>query len=239
LNAIASTKLPKMKDTPIIINNFNRLTSTRNMYGFLKRRGFTNVVILDNHSTYPPLLDWYDTLPGSAVIRFKENYGAGCLFDSGFLNNIGDDYIVYSDSDLELNPLMPDNFLEVMKATMLKYNERKVGLALRIDDVPEDCYRNCFTGSINWERQFWINQLEKDVYKAMVDTTFCLMYKPEHPDFNAVRIAGDFTARHLPWYLRYSELNEEELYFMQHANTQSNFRNGYFEWLSEQNKQTA
>ncbi|MEP6610953.1 MAG: glycosyltransferase family A protein [Mucilaginibacter sp.] len=228
-----------MKDTPIILNNFNRLTSTRNMYGFLKQRGFTNVVILDNNSTYSPLLQWYDTLRENEVVRFKENYGAECLFNSGFLSSIDSEYIVYSDSDLELNPLMPDDFLEVMKAMILKYNEKKIGLALRIDDVPEDCYKNCFTGSINWERQFWVNQLEKDIYKAMVDTTFCLMRKPEHPDFNALRIAGNFTARHLPWYLRYSELNEEELYFIEHANTQSNFRNGYFEWLNEQAKETV
>jgi hypothetical protein len=73
---------------------------------------------------------------------------------------------------------MPDDFLDVMKEMLLKYSEQKIGLALRIDDVPQSCYRNCFTGTINHERQFWVNQLEKDVYMAMVDTTFCLLRNP-------------------------------------------------------------
>ncbi len=128
-----------MKETPIILNNFNRLTSTRNMYEYLKNRNFTHIVILDNGSTYPPLLDWYATLKDGEVIRLPTNIGAHCLFHSGYLKNITDEYVVYSDSDLELNPLMPEDFLEIMKSMLLKYNERKIGLALRIDDVPESC----------------------------------------------------------------------------------------------------
>jgi hypothetical protein len=228
-----------MKDTPIIINNFNRLSSTRNMREFLIQRGFTNVVILDNNSTYAPLLDWYATLTDKEVVRFNENFGSECLFKSGYINSIESEYIVYSDSDLELNPLMPDDFLEEMKAMMLKYHENKIGLALKIDDVPADCYKNCFSGSINWEKQFWINRLEEHVYKAMVDTTFSLLHKPVWHDYNAIRIAGNFTARHLPWYLRYNEINEEELYYITHANTQSNFRNGYFTWQNQQLNQAV
>jgi hypothetical protein len=49
-----------------------------------------------------------------------------------------------------------------------------------------------------------------------------------------LRIAGNFTARHLPWYKEYSTLDEEEKYFIEHSNIQSNFRNGYYLWLNEQ-----
>lgn len=219
-----------MKETPIILNNFNRLTSTRNMYEFLKNRNFTHIVILDNASTYPPLLDWYATLEDGEVIRLPTNIGAHCLFDSGYLKNITDEYVVYSDSDLELNPLMPEDFLEMMKSMLIKYNEKKIGLALRIDDVPESCYKNCITGSIEHERQFWVEELEKDVYRAAVDTTFCLLHRPDYHDLTALRIAGNFTARHIPWYQDYSTLNEEEKYFVDNANHQSNFRNGYLAW---------
>jgi hypothetical protein len=134
---------------------------------------------------------------------------------------------------------MPDDFLETMKSILLKYNEKKIGLALRIDDVPESCNKNCTTGSINHERQFWIDELEKDVYRAMVDTTFCLLRNPEFHDLRALRIAGNFTARHLPWYQDYSMLNEEEKYFLENANSQSNFRKGYYEWLNERKAETS
>jgi hypothetical protein len=224
-----------MKDTPIIINNFNRLTSTRNMYEFLQSRNFTRIIILDNNSNYPPLLKWYDTLD-SEVVRFKDNMGAYCLFDSGYLKTIHAEYLVYSDSDIELNPQMPDDFLVVMKNLLLKYDMKKIGLALRIDDVPKECYRNFFTGSIEWEKQFWIHELDKDVYSALVDTTFCLIRNPQDHALQALRIAGTFTARHLPWYQNYSSLNEEEKYFVEHATDQSNFRKGYYAWLDEQSK---
>jgi hypothetical protein len=223
-----------LKNIQIILNNFNRLTSTRNMYEFLKSRNFTRISILDNNSTYPPLLDWYATLEKDEVIRFPANIGAHCLFESGYINTVTSEYLVYSDSDLELNPQMPDDFLEVMKEMLLKYNERKIGLALQIDDVPQNCYGNFFSGSIEWEKQFWTNQLENNVYLAMVDTTFCLIRNPKEHELHALRIGGNFTARHLPWYQDYSTLNEEELYFVMHANPQSNFRNGYVNWLGEQ-----
>jgi len=224
-----------MKETPVIINNFNRLTSTRAMYEFLKRRNFTNIIILDNNSTYPPLLKWYATLESKEVKVFESNIGARCLFDSGYLNEYLDtEYLVYSDSDLELNNLMPDNFLQIMKSLLIKYDEQKIGLALRINDVPEDCYKNCISGSIDWERQFWVNEIEKDVYSPMVDTTFCLLRNPRYHDLKAIRIAGDFTARHLPWYQEYATLNDEERYFVENASIQSNFRNGYVSWVSNQ-----
>lgn len=226
-----------MKHTPILINNFNRLSSTRNMYEFLKNRGFTNVVILDNGSNYPPLLDWYATLEERVVFRFNKNFGAHSLFTSGYLANMGSiEYLVYSDSDLEFNPLMPEDFLETMSSAMLKYNENKIGLALRIDDVPESCSRNCFSGSIDHEKQFWVDELEKDVYRAMVDTTFCLIRNPQKHDYAALRIAGNFTARHLPWYQDYATLNEEEIFFIETANSNSNFRNGYVAWKEASNK---
>src|SRR4051794_16931893 len=100
-----------MKDTPIIINNFNWLSSTRNMYDYLRARGYGRVLILDNASDYPPLLDWYPTLPPGTVIRYPVNYGAWCLYDSGYLQeHFSGEWLVYTDSDLELNATMPDDF---------------------------------------------------------------------------------------------------------------------------------
>jgi len=66
-----------------------------------------------------------------------------------------------------------------------------------------------------------------------VDTTFCLLRKPTTHDLRALRIAGNFSARHLPWYQDYFTLNGEEKFFVENASPQSNFRNGYFNWLHE------
>ena len=43
------------KQIPIIINNYNHYTYLRDLIGCLERRGYRNLYIIDNHSTYCPL----------------------------------------------------------------------------------------------------------------------------------------------------------------------------------------
>ena len=52
------------------------------------------------------------------------------------------------------------------------------------------------------EKQFWINKIEDSSYELYyedIDTTFCLINK-NHDSNCTIRIAGNFTAKHLPWY---------------------------------------
>lgn len=42
------------KNIPIIINNFNRLTCLQRLIASLEVRGYHNIYIIDNNSTYPP-----------------------------------------------------------------------------------------------------------------------------------------------------------------------------------------
>ena len=56
----------------IVINNRNRLTSTKNMLEHLLRLNPNEqIIILDNGSTYPPLLEWYKTI--KSQINYIEN----------------------------------------------------------------------------------------------------------------------------------------------------------------------
>ena len=61
------------QQVPIFINNYNRLTTLTQLIDALVSRGYTNITILDNQSTYPPLLDYYKTTPHK-VHRYKKNY---------------------------------------------------------------------------------------------------------------------------------------------------------------------
>ena len=51
------------KQTPIIINNFNRLDFLRRLIERLERDGYRNIYIIDNASGYDPLLAYYDCVP--------------------------------------------------------------------------------------------------------------------------------------------------------------------------------
>lgn len=71
------------KKTPIIINNFNRLSTTVQLIDALKQRGYNNIHILDNQSTYPPLLEFYKKrlakFTFSKKIMVQRRFGkAGC-----------------------------------------------------------------------------------------------------------------------------------------------------------------
>jgi hypothetical protein len=56
------------------------------------------------------------------------------------------------------------------------------------------------------------------VYRAPVDTTFCL-YRPglRHRDDNALRTGAPYLARHTPWYADSDDPTNEDDYYRRHA----------------------
>jgi GT2 family glycosyltransferase len=210
---------------PIIINNFNRLTTTRKLVSDLKRLGYTEIHILDNNSTYPPLLEWYDTEP-CIVYRLNDNLQGLSIYNSSYIEDFKEyPWIVYTDSDIELNPDTPPLFIEYLINLAEKYSINKVGLAIRIDDLPETPFATEYK---NWEQKYWTTSPEPDVYEAHIDTTFCII-KPTLPfDYIALRIAGNLTCRHIPWYNDFDNLDEEEKYFIETSLEVSTYKRYYY-----------
>ena len=58
-SAFVFKKTKDFRKIPIIINNFNRLTYLKDLIFFLEKNGYVNIVVIDNASTYPPLLEYY------------------------------------------------------------------------------------------------------------------------------------------------------------------------------------
>lgn len=67
------------KDTseiPVIIINFNQLHYLKQLVDFLLIRNFKNIIIIDNKSDYPPLLDYYREINNKVTIELMDNnYG--------------------------------------------------------------------------------------------------------------------------------------------------------------------
>ena len=69
----------------------------------------------------------------------------------------------------------------------------------------------------DWESQFWNNKIidkNYELYKANIDTTFCLINNNYiNNGTSNIRIAGEFTAKHLPWYKNYiiDNISKEEI----------------------------
>jgi len=201
-------------EIPIIINNRNRYTFLKMMIDQLQSFGYKHIYILDNDSTYPPLLEYYKTV-NAKVMFLKQNVGYKALWETNVFDQFKDKYYVYSDPDILLQPDCPKDFVYQLYVYLNKYSgKEKAGVALKIDDLP-NFYANK-QEAIKNESVFWENVLEENVYDAMVDTTLAL-YKPfafgNAEECDAIRVGGKLAAQHLTWYLDSNNLPEEELFY--------------------------
>jgi hypothetical protein len=205
-----------MINYPIVLTNMNRYTSCKKMVEDLFRLNpSARITIIDNASTYPPLLKWYDEIKNDVlVVRHSGNHGPWVFITSGYIHTIKDKWFIYSDADLELNANMPYNWQEIMVDYSLKYN-RKASLALRVSDIPDHYeFKDVIT---NHQSVCWNPTEEKDVYLAITDMTFSMDHDNQHR-YESIRLSGNFEARHVPWYIDFNNLDEEERYYLEHIN---------------------
>ena len=205
------------KQIPIIINNFNRLSYTQLLIERLEKWGYTNLYILGNNSTYPPLLEFYSHTKHK-VIRLNENKGYMALWKSPVYKQFKFGYYVYTDPDVLPLESCGEDFLMYLLSLLKKYSEiEKIGLGLKIDDLPEHYEHKQLV--INTELQYWKNKVEPKVYNAAVDTTFAL-YRPlakgNAEQCPAYRTGEPYIASHLPWYENSKNLTAEITYYKKH-----------------------
>lgn len=217
---------------PIVINNFNRLSTLKLMVAKLNNLGYKNIFVIDNDSKYPPLLKYYDEAKEFKLIK-SENLGHRSVFISNnkLLRRIRKSCFIYTDSDLILNENLPNNFVEEMFSTLLENNEvLKVGFSIEIDNVNIENTLN--EEKVKWERKYWKKPIGNDKYVASIDTTFALyrpiLYKAKNSIvrfYRGIRIAGSFTCQHEPWYWDLNNLNEEQKYYIENADSSSTYVN--------------
>lgn len=159
------------------------------------------IVILDNQSTWEPLLAWYKTGP-CRVVNLAQNFGHKAPWTPIANSNILTDHYVVTDPDLDLSGV-PRNVLSHLAALLRDFPEQgKIGLSLEVKDLTPDL--PYFPVVSRWEPSYWEAPLVDDVIRlAPVDTTFAMYSKSL---MNGYRICGarterPYTARHLPWYV--------------------------------------
>jgi hypothetical protein len=205
---------------PIIVVSFNNGRYVRHMVDQLCRINpdfASSISILDNASTDPETLAYLDSAP-VAVIRNPTNEGPWISpFKNRALYDSLPDLFVLTDPDLELNPNLPSTFLDTMVELAGKYGTSKIGFALDISH-PEEFLVGPYVDTLTiaeHEAQFWVHRIPDsalELYRAPIDTTFCLVNKRVYDHGSChIRIAGDFTAKHLPWYKANSVYSPREI----------------------------
>ena len=209
------------QDIPVFINSRDRLIPLQRLLPWLLRAGFRRVYILDNASTYPPLLEYYNSLHGCAeVIVLGENLGYQAIWRSGILERmaIRTPYI-YTDSDVVPADSCPAAVVERLLEVLGRYPLLcKAGLSLRCSDI------TYFEAKEMRQRQELMRfvRMEPDCFFQEVDTTFALYRNKRHYSLvEAAALASPAELLHLPWYYDYKDLPEDEAYYMAHADVSS------------------
>ncbi len=208
-----------MNQYPILIICRDRLSCLLQLLNWLEGAGHERIYLMDNDSTYEPLLEYYETTPHQ-VVRLGFNSGHTGIWNTGYVDKIaGDEHFVVTDPDVIPVEECPLDAVDYFRGILDRHADRtKAGFTLKIDDLPDHFkYKK---EVIRHESQYanWGGP-EPRCNFAPIDTTFAL-YKPHaQPDISySVRTTKPYEARHLPWYIDTSNLDDEELYYRQHAN---------------------
>ena len=208
-----------IKNIPVIINNFNRLNYLKQQISWLEKVGIQRIYILDNDSTYEPLLDFYKKTPHEVILLGK-NVGHLALWETDVFNKFEHNYYIYTDPDVIPVEECPDDFLAYFMEILNRYLEfDKVGFSLKVDDIPD--YYPHKTKVLDIEENYWnverkITHQGQNLYMAPIDTTFAV-YRPFVKGgfrLKAIRTGFPYMLRHLPWYIDFEELSEEDKFYL-------------------------
>jgi hypothetical protein len=203
---------------PIILNNRNRFDSLRRMITWLLAAGCTDIRILDNDSTYPPLLSFYDQLPARVSLqKLGENIGPWAFWKLDLHKGMTTPYIV-SDADLVPADFCPDHLIRQLAFVAGRFPDcGKVAPGLRVDTISPK-YGQC-VAAFQFEARYWSSPVASGLFAAPVDTTFALY--PAGAEFTNrggnLRLGYPYLLEHTPWQVEEDALTEEETFYRAHT----------------------
>lgn len=228
----------------VAIISYNQPTYLKSMVSQV-RLFSDRILVIDNASTFPPLLEYYSVLEeeGVEVLRMDSNRGHTVYLCKKVQERIAelskgtpsDGWYVLTDPDLIL-PQIGD-LISTLTQIAIEFGSNRVGPALEINhpDIRRELlsnHRNPLSRPmIEWEGfmyLFPISSKERPdlpIYKANIDTTFCLINTKLPPtDGNQYRVGGAYTAKHRPWYKNWrDELLPGEYETYRSGNISSNY----------------
>lgn len=207
---------------PIIIPTFNNpYYLKRTIHQLVRNNVNLPLIIEDNNSTYIPmlrLLSYLATLKNFYIVMKQNNDGPRhhILYRPYFnwLPNI----FLLTDPDLDFNKNLPNNFIGELELLSEKHKTFKSGFALDYLMEGQDLVP-FYVRAL--EPHYWKVLLETtengdDVFSAPIDTTFCLINKKFFMGSTlgpGLRVAGNYTASHLPWLKKPPVPLEEYLFY--------------------------
>jgi len=219
---------------PVFIISFNRLGCLRKLVEWLASAELAEPVIVDNGSTYRPLLDWFAQVRGSIAIQaFPDNYGPYRVWEQRlFATHTSPEqpFYVVTDPDIVPIPECPKDAIPRLIDTWNQLRCPKVGLSLRLDTIPD-------TLPTGRDIRGWETTLQSDLggdggggapvprhYTSLLDTTFQVNHRdvlPPSYGSTGIRLAPPYQADHLGWNLDPQRLSDEDKYYWDTASSRA------------------
>ncbi len=220
-----TSRASAVKDIPIIINNFNRLEFLKRQIDWLQSCGHYNLHVVDNASTYPPLLDYYKIIPAT-VYFLDKNMGHESIWRTHIFQRFAHDYYVLTDPDVLPAVETPKDFMQFF-VDALRGNPsfRKIGFGLFYQDLPDHYSKK--TEVVNWESRLYEKEISAGLFHSKIDTTFAL-YKPQAAFQcwdDTIRTGSPYLLKHMPWYEDPASPNDETIFYIGTINSASSWYN--------------
>jgi hypothetical protein len=213
MTAFAWRDVVARAEVPVILTCHNLLSDLTKLVGWLEAAGHERIILLDNASTYPPLLDYFAATPHE-VVRLSENLGHEAPWLSALVDQLGATRpFVVSDPDVLPEASCPPDAAEYFQSLLLRHPQfDKAGFGLRIDDLPPQYPHRQEVR--RWEEPYWQKEVADGVFAAHIDTTFAV-HRPGIPYkvTESLRTGAPYTARHLPWYRDPRQPDAETAFF--------------------------
>lgn len=199
----------------VFITSRDRLEPLKALVEWLDGQNlYHTITLLNNDSTYPPLLRWLDE-QDFRVVDCDNSWGSHSVWHSGEAASCKEPWLLCED-DIVPEDTVPEDWVCCLHQVLERHPEvSKVGFSLRIDDLP-DTYP-LKEKVLETENAYWEDQAEHGVYRAFIDTAMALYRPGAVHAYEALRLAPPYTARHWPWYYG-NPLPEDEAWYAQRAN---------------------
>lgn len=208
---------------PIIINNRDLYTWPKAMVSkIVQYDNVGQIIIVDNGSTYKPLLKWYKEQKLADVL-YCENLGHAGAWISRAVEQLGSEYYVVTDSDLGIDNTPNDSLKVMLEKLKTNPSIQKVGFGLDWKMVnKESPYYNRLNmyEKDRWDKSNVINNVYVDV---PIDTTFA-MYNVQNYFIGGGSLTYPYVARHYPWELSIDHSNNEFKYYIKNASSSCSYK---------------
>lgn len=210
----------------VFIISYNRLSFLREQIKFFRTIPGLHLHIVDNGSTYPPLIGYLQYLScysNITVHYMKHNYGHRVVWEKDLSRQICPDE-PYMVTDNDVIPEYP-GFISILKEGLFLFPDaNKIGLGLRTDDLPEGPIKD----QVIKHEIHGLPRMETSDARFIwmpVDTTMAI-YRSGYHDASPWGTSADLgklecramrtttiLARHLSWYITPAEVKSEENQF--------------------------